>query len=510
MRTTLGRYGLITILALTFFSEDAYSQIVKIEPEQPRWGQTLIVTYNPKAEGARFSAADEVYAVGHLFFSDHSTKKVWAKMNKVADVFKYELLIEDNLAFATFYFLTLDDWDARATAGTMIYRSDGIPARGAYERKMTSPYLVREYKELFDKEIALYPDNYAVYRDKWFVAGAFDRDQLASLVAEDMKKLPKQVKGEPVDWLYSLAYGYLLLKQEEKSREILKKMIEQYPTSPLTAHALNSYEHQVFAQQIKGEGPEEMKKLAWQLMQRYPNTEFARERIAFTALAGQKDFPLATMEAICQIWIEDEPDNPVPYFNLALAYNIQKQKIDRAASLIEKAIDLLLQGKLRLYEDISGQMTAILLPAAYQTSAEIALEQRNYAKALAAVKAAQALKKETDHELYALEGQIWQRLSNPSRAESAYLEAWRRGSKEAEDSLKALYQKKHGSLVGFEEYFSKKKETRAASPAGKEPAPSVRVTTLDGQLIWQVCAGKSLCSTFGSLAVLRAGRRFPD
>ncbi len=50
----------------------------------------------------------------------------------------------------------------------------------------------------------------------------------------------------------------MILRQEEKSREMLKALVKQDPTWPWIGLAFSSYEYEVFAQQLKGEGPEEI------------------------------------------------------------------------------------------------------------------------------------------------------------------------------------------------------------------------------------------------------------
>ncbi|RMG47808.1 MAG: TlpA family protein disulfide reductase [Acidobacteria bacterium] len=490
MSTKRGKCVLISIFTLIVFSGQSLAQVAQVEPERPKWGDTLTVTYNPKAEGAKLFAADEIYVSAVLYFPGHM-EHLTEKMHKMGDVFKYELTIEPHLSYVQLYFITLDDWDMKARVETMVYRPDGVPAKGAYQQKMTP----RKYKEFFNKEIALYPDNYAAYRNKWWLASSVKRENVVSVIKKDIETLTRQVKGEPVDFLYALSYGYLLLGREKKSREILKKMVVQYPTSPFTWAALDDYSYQAFAQQFKGEGPEDIKKLKWKLIEQYPNTEFARQQVAFTDVTRDEDFPLRTVETICQQWIEDEPENPAPRFYLALSYHTHQQKIERAASLIEHALDLFLQGKLRLYGDISGQQTELLMPSAYALSAEMSMQQNNYAKALAAIKAAQALEKGTNPRTYILEGRIWQQLSQPSRAESAYLKAWHQGSREAEDLLKALYKKMHGSLAGFEEHLAKKMESSTTSTASERSAPAFRVTTLDGEEF-------DLAALHGKIAVL--------
>ncbi len=61
MTNKLKNAALTLLLSLTFFSLQALAQVAKIEPEQPKWGATLTIIYNPKAEGAKLTMGDEIY-----------------------------------------------------------------------------------------------------------------------------------------------------------------------------------------------------------------------------------------------------------------------------------------------------------------------------------------------------------------------------------------------------------------------------------------------------------------
>jgi len=474
MTAKLKNTGLILLLSLTFFSLQAFAQVVMIEPAQPKWGTNLTITYNPKAEGAKLTGADDIYVSCGVFFPDR-IEYFAVKMERAGEVFKYQMPVRQNMGAVQCRFITLNEWDQKTTASTMIYHPDGVAARGAYQSRVGA----RQYKEMTSQELALYPDNYAVYREKWFWASNMDKNNFAALIKEDMDLIAQQTKSEPADLLYSLSYGYLVLKLEEKGREAIKKLAQQSPTSPFLASALGNYEYQVFAQQIKGEGPKEIEALKRELIRKHPETELARENAEL--LARDKDFQLTPLEAVCRKWMEEKPDNPTPYLALADGYNIRQQKMDEASSLIEKAINLLLQGKARLHGDFAGSMSQIWLPRAYIVSAEIHLQQQNYARALSAIKAAQALEKNTTSRSYVLEGEIWQKLSNPTRAENAYFEAWQRGAKNVEEPLKAIYQKKNGSLTGFDEYVKSKRAAMASAVSGRKLPPPFNVTSIDGE-----------------------------
>src|SRR5262249_8106397 len=68
------------------------------------------------------------------------------------------------------------------------------------------------------------------------------------------------------------------------------------------------------------------------------------------------------------------------------------------------------------------------------------------------------------------------------RAEAAFIEAWRRGSQEAEERLKALYKEKRGNLQGYDEYLlGKGRGDNNSGSSFKLPAPEFRGVSLDGR-----------------------------
>jgi peroxiredoxin len=357
-----------------------------------------------------------------------------------------------------------------------INREDGKPARGANLVRMQSR---DQYKQAFEDEIALYPDNYSAYSAKWRAETSFERDKVAESVRQDLERLTKQAAEESPQYWRVISFGNLLLKQEEKSREAIKKLIALKPKLSILESALEDYADQTYSNGIKGAGPDEVRKLAWGVVAENPKSGFARSQMA--EMAGREEAPLASIEMICRSWIEERPDHPKPYLNMALAYETRRQNYDEAAVSIEKAITLLLQRKALAYGDSGGVETEIYdLPLAYKLSAKIAFKRQQYPLALTSVKMAQALAKNPDPGLDMLEAQAWEKLSFYNFAEKAYLSARGKGSPVAEELLKAVYQKRTGSLKGFEEYLKKKAPALTAAGAPRKPAPDFKVTTLDG------------------------------
>jgi peroxiredoxin/tetratricopeptide (TPR) repeat protein len=460
------------VALLLLLAIDARAQIVRLAPEQPRWGGTLTISYDTALAGAKFTTADEVYVTAQLIFPGFS-ENVTARMTRVGSSFKHELRVPEQLASVAVHFITLNNgWDEPAYTTALIYRADGQPARGAYESKIRAP----RYQEFFKQETALYPDNYSAYRAKWAALAVLENDKLSATINADVKKLSRA--HENAELLSVLAYGYLLMGNEARSRALIQQLGIGFPDSPFTARAINDYEEQVSNWEVSDESRRTVAGIKLAIIQLHPATTFARQ--AISALANDARAPLAVIEKIARLWMQTEPENPRPYYDLALAYRNQYQKYEQAAPLIESAIELLLTGKLRLYGDVSGQRTATLLPAAYLISAELAFRQKQTNKALAALKIAQSLNPQPAYAAQLLEAKVWDSLKDYARAEAAFIKAWRNGSQEAVTQLQARYRQRHGDLQGFDDYLLKS-ERGGSKPAWKHPAPHFKATTLDGR-----------------------------
>ena len=474
----LSRWVLLLFSGLFLWPLAGRAQIAKLTPEQPKWGDTIRVTYDPNAEGASFLPGDELYAVYHISCEKGVDQK-WLKMKKTGERFLSEIPIEEGMAFLSIYFITLENWDRKAILSAKIDRKEGVPARGANQQMMLSSS-PDKYLDYFQKERELYPENFAVFRDKWFLQGAFDKANLMENVKKDIAFLEKRLPNPSDELLYSLSYGYLLMDRELEARKVLRTLVDIYPESYYTGFAISNYDYQVFSKGIKGEGPEEVKIMKKKILTGNPLSRFAREHISY--FVGEEDVSLDVIRSVCELWMKEEQDNPLPYSVLAEAYDKKTAEHGKAIQFMDKAIALLLQGKLRLYRDVSGSMTQRYLPGWHQKRAEIHLRTGTLAKALADVKTAQTLEKEARPEYFETEGTIWQKLSLYERAEKAWLEASRLGSKEAENSLKEIYQKRNEGIEGFEEHLSQALERqKSAGSEEKDPAPDFEVKTLDGK-----------------------------
>ena len=202
------------VLVMIVFPLVSTGQIVEVTPENPKWGDTIRVTYNPAAEGAVFLESDIVFAVYNVYKKGEASQKS-IQMELIGGVFSCDILVEKGNEFLTFYFITLEKMDRKASASILVLMEDGTPPWGA-NHKMMMNSSKEEYLDYFQEERLLYPKNYAVFRDKWFIMGSYDKENVTQTVQQDMKWLEENVSSKSEELLFALSYGYLFLEKEER------------------------------------------------------------------------------------------------------------------------------------------------------------------------------------------------------------------------------------------------------------------------------------------------------
>ena len=469
---------LIASLAALTISFAAYStiaigQVVTTEPAKPKWGETLKITYHPEATGAKFTP-DQVVTVRvyQSIIGAGEPSEQTITLVKSGNVLTAEVKVEPNVSNIQLGFSRpTGEYDPRAQKILPIYRSDGQPARGAHLAMAQANS--KDYREEVANELALYPDNYGAYLVKWRMASLVDQAKIKGMIQADIDEVGPKIEGEPASWLQALAFGYLQLKEEAKSRAALRSLKEKYQDAPQFERALADYWYQSVTQRLTGEGPAEVFGMIYDVMRRKPTSGFTRQYIR--NLVWSKETPLEVSELVCGKWINERPADPDPHYILALARNVHEQKPDLIAPSIEKALDLYLrEGSPRDSYFMNRD-----LPTAYRLSAETAFKLQRYPQAVAAIKAAQALSEDNSYRFLDLEARIWEKLSQPALAEKAYRAAWKLGSKDAEEGLRALYSKDKGSLNGFESWLNKAdKET---GKSATKPFPAFSFTSLEGR-----------------------------
>lgn len=467
----------------------ALAQVATLTPAKPQVGQTITVTYDPRAQGAILSGADEIYVFVRTTHP-REEKKLF-KLAKDGAVYKREIQIDPNWSSLGFQFRSAQKADPQAKLKTMIYGTDGNPVRHALLGKVefNHPYTDEQRKQneaLFAQELSLYPNNYTVQILKWISAGRLLKtEEWKTQVSRELEELLQKKDVESLEWLHTVARGHLNLKQYDKVVPLLQQMIAKQATSPFTTDLFGSLSYNAMAGDLSNADKETITQMELDYIRHYPTAKFARDRLGIFGhkLDGQvphKDFPLAALEVVAQAWFDEESENPEPLIYLSRIYLVRNQKLERAAQLIEQGIQYVLLNKEELYRGYS--MLGEELHFLYQTKAELQYQLGRFAPALESIKAAQMLErsarfKTTDPDKLELEGKIWLALNNPAEAEKAFVVARFRGSDLADKTLKEIYQKREGKLDGFREYLKK----RTTALLEMTPAAKFTATALDGK-----------------------------
>jgi peroxiredoxin len=454
----------------------------KISPEKPKWGESLTVTYDPNTKGAKFLPGDAIYVYYTLQFPEFS-KTGWAKMDVENGLFKCAVTIPQGASYIYLSFLTMHGDDPNAYLRKMCFRQDGVPAEGAWQAQIGSDSSGTEYMDAFIEERRLYPDNYSVYRNKWWADANFKKDDLKAIVNREIGALIKREIKESSGLLGALSSGYLFLDEEKACRDALRRLVRMYPESKNTAEALREYDYQTFSKQFKGEGPEEVKRLKLDLLRRDPTSQRLRDYILMW-IAYEKNPPLDIIRRGFEAWIKEEPENPTPYYTLAKVLLDKNESLNEAATLIVKSLDRLVAGKLRLFGDITGSLTERSLPDYYATAAAIHEKLGDFSAALAEIKVAQVLSKQDRPDLFIREASVWRTLGHFDKAEKSFFEARWRGAKDADEALREIYRQRHKTDEGFDAWLTERTEKHPSDkPNEKKLAPGFEANILDGEKV---------------------------
>lgn len=491
----------LALLLLCVFTSVLSAQVARLEPAKPQVGQTLTITYNPKATGAKLTLNEDIYAVGITYFPER--QPMVFKLRKAGEVYQHTLKVAADWGYINFFFLSLNASDRQQKVGTMIYRADGQPVRNGWLGKMLGEDTPQaEFQSLFQQEIALYPDNFAAYISKWELAQRHKIPDADAQVKKDLALIAQQPHDQSVDYLYVQATSAMQAMAADRLLAIAEKMTQTHPDAPLTVLIVDRVVRGAQQGYFKGDAAKTFERIQWERLQRQPTAISARDHLqAFAwkadSFTNRQQFPLSVLEQIANAWITAEPVNPFPYNYLSTIYADRQQKTAEAAALIEKAIGLYQTNHHRLFMN-SGKIieTQSLLADAHLTSAELHYRMQKFAEAYLRVKAAQTHRrestfKETDSKSYELEGRILQAQNSLSMAERAYATAWLNGSDDAERGLRAIYEKRNGKAEGFPAYLRQKRDSLASN----ETPPGFNVTSLAGQKL-------DLASLKGKVVVL--------
>src|SRR5262245_54408547 len=121
-------YSACVCLAILPFG--AFGQVVTTEPAKPKWGDTMKITYDPKAPGAAFTLDQEVrVTVYQVFAGTDEPKEQTVTMTRSGSVLACEIKVEADVGnIQISFFGPPDKYDLKSHQMLTVYRSDGQPA----------------------------------------------------------------------------------------------------------------------------------------------------------------------------------------------------------------------------------------------------------------------------------------------------------------------------------------------------------------------------------------------
>jgi thiol-disulfide isomerase/thioredoxin len=497
---TLGR-GARTLIVVVAACGGLKAQIATVTPEQPKWGNTLQVTYDPSSPGAQFRLTDPVWAASTIYFEDYSARRLAAPMTSSGNRLRYEVVIPDGACLFKIEFVTPHDYDPKATATVVVFEPNGKPARDAYR------HLIWDHQadadRYFREEIQLYPENFAAYRDRWFYASYGGTSKELAAIRTDLEKIGAPRQEPSTEWLYAMSYAHLRLGNAEQARTALEQMIQMFPTSPLTSDALHYY---IF--RSSGAARHQAQRWERKLVSDHPDSAHAGLMVG--TLAADKDFPFDVVQSVARVLLRQDPDDPTSYLALAKASLAHQRDYPQALGDLQKVIGILLEGRYHIRRDPDGTLTQNRLAEAYRLRAEINLAQGSVSDALAAVKAAESFERDNNPAGHLIEGRIWWAVSDWRRAETASLEAWRRDPGASEDQLRKAYERVRGNSDGFQSYLDANRAAITKDNQQKKSPFAFDAVSLDGKH-WslQQLKGKIIALNFWFVGCLPCRKEIP-
>ncbi len=486
----------------------ASEPVITVNPEKPTWGQPLQVTYNTASEGAMFSSSKDlrmtvwtVYADGWHQFEAYAMRRVGSKF--IGKITLKKPLCQISVHFSNRY----EIFDSKNNIQhLLIYKPNGQPVRHAYASRIddVEPAAARD---LFDKEMALYPDNYYAYYEWWVSVMQHNLSQYESTLINDLRRIEQTVVGKPLDYQFIRVLAYLDLHKEMQAREVLLAMLQEAPQARFTYFASRLYRYKTYAQNISGVGPTAVNDAIVAAIRKHPTSPLAR--IGLREYIHAEDFPSDALRLIANAWLPDDPYHSLPHYALAIAAK-REGRMQESYDAIRQAIDLTLTSSQNFPQASAASQQSHYLPAMYRLWAETALTLNKYAEAVAAVKAAASLsRREGWGHAEELEGKIWSTLYDTYRAEQAFIKAHLRHVERGLDDLRQLYIQGHGSEQGFDTHLGK---LLTEALKGKLfPAPAFGITTMEGDsFTTEQLRGKVVVLNFWYIGCAPCTAELPD
>lgn len=450
---------ILCFLCFVFLGQCFGQDVAGYLPENPKDGEDITIWYNPHVDRALFKEGEEVHcAITVLYAENFESSRDLIPMTIDQDKFQCSYRIPGKAMTLFVYFITVS--------------SGGLDRFSLLIDVMA--------KDRGDKKTAAYP-GYA-FRDKWFnYPFLFSADSVTIKIREEMKLLEPFRKKDQVGTLYSESYGNILTGEEDKARELIREMLERYPSHQLTFQAMDSYCYSVVAGKIESdEGAHEIDSLMTCMVTRFPKKQFSQ---LYLNSHDASSLQTRTIEKICRRWLHKEPDNPLAIIRLVDRYNRDQVKARKTIRMCDKGVKLIAQNKLRKHMDYKGSLGRRYSAYLYTIKASALLNSGEPIDALHAIQAANGYQPQ-NHKQLLVEGEIWMKLHNYSEAEKVLLSSMKLGGSDAKYLLKRIFEFSDQNGTSFEAYLSRKLGSGENSSISFDAVlKDLTVTTIDKQAL---------------------------
>jgi len=499
----------LSLLALPLCTKAQYSgEAVKLEPAQPRPGQTITLTYSPA--GTKLAKAPAVDGVIYWLQPKGETIAQSFTPTKSGGLYRATLTVPDTVQAMALAFEAgkTTDNNGNKLYTFLLYGPDGQPQPGSYaslsQVYSASMYYVgneekdiEQARRLMDRELALNPAAKRRYLISHFYAfnpgNEADRKTMKADL-DALAALPDLTRDE----LESLSYFYQQARQEDQSDALIKRKEQAYGKTGDSYAAYQNFREQRVSltqkkasyakiQQEFGKDPEATTPLQY-IYSTYLNV-LADSACwdDFNALVKQApaDYKPMTMRAYNSIaWAGAEKGE-----NLERGAELAKQATEWAKAQVTAprlASDYSWQSDKKLRK--SRQYTYGLYADTYGS---LLVKQGKAAQALPYLKEAVTAMEGEDRDINERYIKALAQVDLPAvtrEAEPLILE--NKASKGIEEALKAAYLKRHTDESGFAAYLARLKKTAAEQQKNElrerrvnRPAPAFTLVNLDGKVV---------------------------
>ncbi|MEJ5994208.1 redoxin domain-containing protein [Pedobacter sp. Du54] len=252
------RYSFLIFLLCIGFSSVAQKELIKIDPAKPEIGQTLTISFNAKN---KVVAPILVFSYSNFFEMPNSLP---LQLN--GEQWQTSFLVPRYAKYASFYIKQGDSIyrpDSKNHYEIVFYKQDK-PVFDTYLYKSyslaaqmgrTADSLKIKTNQFIEKEIELYPNNYAAKLKLLANKMADDKANASSYLREGLALVDKKLQENPTQMgnINQVTMGYLILGQNALIDTLRDMLLKKYPKSEVAYEFLyeQAYKTKNEAEKIK-------------------------------------------------------------------------------------------------------------------------------------------------------------------------------------------------------------------------------------------------------------------